>query len=205
MKLSQEQQKKVEKNMRLVGKVIKDKVHGTNQLGIYSYDDIVQIGYIGLCKAAYTDKGGCFSTYAYRLIWHEISDALICANRLGDREILLSTYNYEAQEEAHFSSFSESLENILARSDSIVNNEGLNIAQAAPTTVTGEAVTFEELINSENEQIREFAVLDQQPLSPDWTCVKNANPVTPSNFKAINGLSDGLMLSQRFANAIYSV
>ena len=102
-------------------------------------------------------------------------------------------------------SFSESLENILARSDSIVNNEGLNIAQAAPTTVTGEAVTFEELINSENEQIREFAVLDQQPLSPDRSCVKNANPVTPSNFKAINGLSDGLMLSQRFANAIYSV
>lgn len=101
-------------------------------------------------------------------------------------------------------SFSESLENILARSDSIVNNEGLNIAQAAPTTVTGEAVTFEELINSENEQIREFAVLDQQPLSPDWICVKNANPVTPSNFKAITGLSDGLMLSQRFANAIYS-
>lgn len=102
MKLTQEQQKKVEQNMRLVGKVIKDKVHGTNQLGIYSYDDIVQIGYIGLCKAAYTDKGGCFSTYAYRLIWHEISDALIRANRLGDREILLSTYNYEAQEDAHF-------------------------------------------------------------------------------------------------------
>lgn len=56
MKLTQEQQKKVEQNMRLVGKVIKDKVHGTNQLGIYSYDDIVQIGYIGLCKAAYTDS-----------------------------------------------------------------------------------------------------------------------------------------------------
>ena len=37
MKLTQEQQKKVEQNMRLVGKVIKDKVHGTNQLGIYSY------------------------------------------------------------------------------------------------------------------------------------------------------------------------
>ena len=102
-------------------------------------------------------------------------------------------------------SFSESLENILARSDSIVNNEGLNIAQAAPTTVTGEAVTFEELINSENEQIREFAVLDQQPLSPDWAVLKTLHPVTPSNFKAIYGLSDGVMLSQRFANAIYAV
>lgn len=102
-------------------------------------------------------------------------------------------------------SFSESLENILSRADAITNNDGLNIAQAAPTTVTGEAVTFEELINSENAQIREFAVLDQQPLSPDWSVLKNANPVVPSNFKALSGLSDGLMLSQRFANAIYAV
>ena len=53
-------------------------------------------------------------------------------------------------------SFSESLENILARSDSIVNNEGLNIAQAAPTTVTGEAVTFQSL----------RATLRQSPVYP---------------------------------------
>lgn len=110
MKLTHSQQEKVEQNMRLVGKVIKDKVHGTNQLGIYSYDDIVQIGYIGLCKAAYTDKGGCFSTYAYRLIWHEISDALIRANRLDASEVVLSACNYEAQEDDHFSASSESIE-----------------------------------------------------------------------------------------------
>lgn len=79
MKLNAEQQKKVEENMRLVGKVIKDKVYGLEQ-GIYSYEDLRQIGYIGLCKAAYTDRGGCFSTYAYRLIWQEICDALIKAN-----------------------------------------------------------------------------------------------------------------------------
>ena len=81
MKLSKEQQQKVNENMGLVGKVIKDKVHGTNQLGIYSYDDIYQIGCIGLCKAAYTDKGGCFTTYAYRIIWNEICNALIYATR----------------------------------------------------------------------------------------------------------------------------
>ena len=102
-------------------------------------------------------------------------------------------------------SFSESLESILARAEDITASNGLNIERAAPTTVTGEAVTFEELINSENAQIREFAVLDQQPLSPDWSVLKTANPVVPSNFKALTGLSDGLMLSQRFANAIYSV
>lgn len=36
MKLSQAQQKKVEENMKLVGEVIKDKVYGLNQGGIYS-------------------------------------------------------------------------------------------------------------------------------------------------------------------------
>ena len=93
MKLSPAQQKKVEENMKLVGKVIKDKVHGFNQSGIYSYEDLTQIGYIGLCKAVYTDKGGCFSTYAYRLIWNEICDALIKANSQYSREISLEGAN----------------------------------------------------------------------------------------------------------------
>ncbi|MBS6823861.1 MAG: sigma-70 family RNA polymerase sigma factor [Oscillibacter sp.] len=93
MKLSPAQQKTVEENMGLVGKVIKDKVHGLNQSGIYSYEDLIQIGYIGLCKAAYTDKGGCFSTYAYRLIWNEICDALIKVNCQYSREISLEDTN----------------------------------------------------------------------------------------------------------------
>ena len=88
MMLTREQQVKVEENMGLVGRVIADKVHGTNQYGIYRYEDLFQIGCIGLCKAAASDKGGCFSTYAYRLIWHEICDALIYANRRMDKEIL---------------------------------------------------------------------------------------------------------------------
>ena len=45
-------------------------------------DDLFQIGCVGLCKAAATDKGGCFSTYAYRLIWNEICDFLIRASRM---------------------------------------------------------------------------------------------------------------------------
>ena len=67
MTLTAEQQKKVEQNIRLVQKVINDKVHGPYQLGIYTYDDIFQIGCIGLCKAAATDKGGTFSTYVLRV------------------------------------------------------------------------------------------------------------------------------------------
>ena len=77
MTLTVIQQRKVEENMGLVHQVIKDKVHGYNQWGFYIYDDLFQIGCVGLCKAAATDKGGTFSTYAYRLIWHEICDALI--------------------------------------------------------------------------------------------------------------------------------
>lgn len=77
MWLSKEQQIKAEENMGLVGKVIKDKVHGLGQAGMMEYDDLFQIGCVGLCKAAATDKGGgSFSTYAYRLIWNEICDAL---------------------------------------------------------------------------------------------------------------------------------
>lgn len=86
MTLTQDQQKLVEKNMGLVGKVIKDKVHGLDQLRFFTYDDLYQIGCIGLCKAASSDKGGCFSTFAYRLIWNEICSALIYANRRAGRE-----------------------------------------------------------------------------------------------------------------------
>lgn len=88
MILTAQQQRKVEENMGLVGRVIQDKVHWPYQFGIYSHDDLYQIGCIGLCKAAATDKGGCFSTYAYRLIWNEICDALIYSSRRRDMEVL---------------------------------------------------------------------------------------------------------------------
>ena len=80
MKLTVEQQRKAEANMGLVGKVIADKVHGS-RFSSFTREDLFQIGCIGLCKAAATDKGGCFSTYAYRLIWNEICTALIQATR----------------------------------------------------------------------------------------------------------------------------
>ena len=64
MTLTHEQQRLVEENMGLVGKVIKDKVHGLDQLKYFTYEDLYQIGCIGLCKAASSDKGGCFSTFA---------------------------------------------------------------------------------------------------------------------------------------------
>lgn len=98
MILTEKQQRKVEENMGLVGRVIQDKVHGPYQFGLYSHDDLYQIGCIGLCKAAATDKGGCFSTYAYRLIWNEICDALIYSSRRRDMEVLEDDLPLPAEE-----------------------------------------------------------------------------------------------------------
>ena len=88
MKLTREQQVKVEENMGLVGKVLADKLHGQSSVGSYTWEDLFQVGCIGLCKAAVTDKGGTFSTYAYRLIWHEICDELIKAKKQVGLETL---------------------------------------------------------------------------------------------------------------------
>ncbi|MEY8312816.1 sigma-70 family RNA polymerase sigma factor [Oscillospiraceae bacterium 42-9] len=88
MKLTREQQIKVEENMGLVGQVLKDKLRGQSAVGSYTREDLFQVGCIGLCKAAATDKGGTFSTYAYRLIWHEICDELVKANKQVNREVL---------------------------------------------------------------------------------------------------------------------
>mgnify|MGYP007027427149 CR=1 FL=1 len=48
MTLNDVQRKQVEENMGLVGAVIRDKVHGVNGLGIYSFDDLFQIAQIDL-------------------------------------------------------------------------------------------------------------------------------------------------------------
>ncbi len=96
MTLTFEQQKKVEENMGLVGKVIKEKVHGISTMRFHTYDDLFQIGCIGLCKAVTSDTGSHnFSTYAYRLIWHEICDQLVYASKRSSTELL--SYDTEMQ------------------------------------------------------------------------------------------------------------
>ena len=75
-------QKMIEGNLRLVLSVIQ-RFAGRGE----NMDDLFQIGCIGLCKAAATDKGGTFSTYAYRLIWNEICDALIYSTRRQATEL----------------------------------------------------------------------------------------------------------------------
>ena len=77
--LTELQQRKVEENLGLVGQVIKERVHGVGQIGIFSYDDLFQIGTIGLCK-------GAFSTDAYRIIYNEIMTQLDYATLRRQRE-----------------------------------------------------------------------------------------------------------------------
>lgn len=89
MTLTEHQQRVAEANMGLVGKVLKDKVRGLGHEGAFTYEDLFQIGCIGLCKAVATDKGGCFSTYAYRLIWNEICDALVKTTRINQNETVM--------------------------------------------------------------------------------------------------------------------
>jgi len=88
-----ERNKLIEENMRLVGKVIKDNVRNIDGIGIYTYDDLYQIGCVGLCNAAARYRPGmaCFSTYAYILIRNEIIDALRHATLIKKHEFITNT------------------------------------------------------------------------------------------------------------------
>ena len=86
--LNDEQRVLVEENMGLVGKVIKDCLKRPGAQGCYTYDDLFQIGCIGLCKAAQTNRPGrgAFSTYAYLLIRNEFYNELERSTRYA-REV----------------------------------------------------------------------------------------------------------------------
>ena len=88
--LPNERSKLIEDNIGLVGQVIKDKVRDIRDIGIFTYEDLFQIGCIGLCNAVDSFKlgKGRFSTYAYILIRNEIFDALDYATVRRTREEL---------------------------------------------------------------------------------------------------------------------
>lgn len=150
MRLSNEQQQLVEDNLALVRKVISDKVHGAGKIGAFTYEDLYQIGCIGLCKAAYTDKhqyaynrGNThsgeetrFSTYAYRLIWNEICTMLEYATKAmaesavdpDDLSSLIGTAQSGIDEDiidAEFRSALESVMNKAAESATGVTAKGI--------------------------------------------------------------------------------
>ena len=87
------------------------------------------------------DKGGTFSTYAYRLIWNEICDALIYANRRNETEITVD-YDALAYRAGSKMDSSEPLWDTLCSTDSVLYPElKLTIEEAqktaAPTVQKG--------------------------------------------------------------------
>ena len=88
--LTELQSKRVEENMGLVYQVIQDCVIDPDHVGIYNFQDLLQIGCIGLCRAVQTDRPerGAFSTYAYMLIRNEIYTQLDYATVRRRREVL---------------------------------------------------------------------------------------------------------------------
>lgn len=96
MMLSAEQQFMVEENLGLVRAVLSRCVTSPGSTGIYSYDDLFQIGCIGLCKAAaqYQPGRAVFSTYAYIAIRNHIYNALAYATYRQEKEVL-SEFLYE--------------------------------------------------------------------------------------------------------------
>jgi RNA polymerase sigma factor (sigma-70 family) len=84
------QQTTIEDNMGLVGAVIKDHVKDIDKIGLFTYDDLFQIGCLGLIKAENTYKPDAkFSTYAYILIRNEIFSALEYATIRRRHEIVM--------------------------------------------------------------------------------------------------------------------
>ena len=88
MTLTVEQQRIVEENLGLVRAVLSRCVSSPGSTGIYSYDDLFQIGCIALCEAVieYQPGRAVFSTYAFVAIRNRIYNALACATYRRKRE-----------------------------------------------------------------------------------------------------------------------
>ena len=134
MPLSIKQQRLVEQNIGLVGKVIKDKVRDVHKIGVFTYDDIFQIGCLGLSKAAlhFTPGTAKFSTYAYISIRNEIFDALEYATIRREREVIVESA-YARESRSSFDSVAEAcsdLGEIIEKSKSSANktvSKGLDV------------------------------------------------------------------------------
>ena len=77
--LNAEQRKMVEENLSVIQKVISKHVMLNESVDGMGYDDICQIGSIGLCKAAVTYRSGSdasFQTYAFSVVRNEIYNHL---------------------------------------------------------------------------------------------------------------------------------
>lgn len=78
-RLDEKQRKLVEENMDVVNRVIRKYIHINQNIYGMEYDDIYQVGAIGLCKAAFSYQNtqkASFSTYAFRVVLNTLYDYL---------------------------------------------------------------------------------------------------------------------------------
>lgn len=78
-RLDERQRKMVEEHMDVINRVIRKYIHINQNIYGMEYDDIYQVGAIGLCKAAFSYQNtqkASFSTYAFRVVLNTLYDYL---------------------------------------------------------------------------------------------------------------------------------
>ena len=97
--LNDDQRKLVEENLTIIDQVIKKKIRTSEEICGLEYDDLYQIGAMGLCKAAvhYIEMPGAkFETYAYQVVKNTILDHLRSVFRRQD------AYSLFLQDKEHY-------------------------------------------------------------------------------------------------------
>lgn len=82
-RLNEEQKRMVEENLKIIDCVIWKCIFFNNRVCGMEYDDIYQVGAVGMCKAALHYRpcsNAVFSTYAFRVIRNTIFDYLRSLN-----------------------------------------------------------------------------------------------------------------------------
>lgn len=89
-------EKLVEENLGLVHHFIRNHIRGSQDMGAYSYEDLYQVGCIGLWKAAkrYVPGNTKFSTYAYMLIRNEVYSELQRQSKFANEICCSDNFNY---------------------------------------------------------------------------------------------------------------
>ena len=104
------QRKLVEDNLMIIDQVIKKKIRSTDSICGLEYDDLYQIGAMGLCKAAahYQKVPGVkFETYAYQVVKNTILDHLRDVFRRQD------AYTLFLQDKDHYAAGSHLLDHVI--------------------------------------------------------------------------------------------
>lgn len=95
--LNDEQRRLVEEHLDIIDKVLRKTIHFNSGICGMEYDDLYQIGAIGLCKAAVTYQSGfdiAFDTYAFRVVKNAVLDHLRSILR---KRTAYSTFMSEAE------------------------------------------------------------------------------------------------------------